>query len=78
MVLDAVAHRGGKQASMVCEDAPPHGGESLGDELSPTRWVYASYDQVPRPLACPESYTGNVQQGIENDAQQNCYRESTR
>jgi hypothetical protein len=33
---------------MVHEDAPPYAGESLGAELSPAHWIYASYDQVLR------------------------------
>ncbi len=48
MILDAVAPRGSKQASMVREDASPYRGESLGDELRPSRWTYASSSDVPR------------------------------
>ncbi len=41
MILDAVVQHRGKPASMVREDAPPYGGESLGDALRPARWTYA-------------------------------------
>ena len=52
-ILDAAAKLDGKQASMMREDAPPYGGELLGDDLRPARWTYASYDQVLRQLTCP-------------------------
>ena len=58
MILDAAAHPGGKQASLVREDAPPYGCESLGDEPRPVRWPYASYDQVSRQLTCPRIVHG--------------------
>lgn len=44
MILDAAAKFGGRQASLLREHAPPDGGESLGDDLHPARWTYASYD----------------------------------
>ena len=51
MILDAVAQHRGKPASMVREDAPPYGGESLGDALRPARWTYAPHTDVPRQLS---------------------------
>lgn len=48
MILDAVAKRGGKQPSMLREDALRYGGESLGDELRQTCWSYVPASQVPR------------------------------
>ena len=58
MILDAVAKLRGMQASMVREDAPLYGGESLGDALRPARWTDASYDQVPRQFTCPRIVHG--------------------
>ena len=52
MILDAVAKLGSKQASMVCEDASPYGGESLGDDLRPVRWTY-----TPTPTCRASSVT---------------------
>ena len=37
MMLDTAAKRGGQPTSMVREDAPPYGDESLGDALRPVR-----------------------------------------
>ena len=51
MILDAVAKLGSKPASMVREDAPHYGGESLGDALRPARWTYALHTDVPRQLS---------------------------
>ena len=51
MILDAVASRGGKPASMVREDATPYGGESLGDDLRPARWTNVPHADVPRQLS---------------------------
>jgi type I restriction enzyme R subunit len=51
MILDAVTQRGGTPASLVCEDAPPYGGESLGDELRPARWTYTPHTDIPRQLS---------------------------
>ena len=48
MILDAVTKLGGRQATMLREDSPRYGGESLGDELRPARWSYVPADQVPR------------------------------
>jgi type I restriction enzyme R subunit len=48
MVLDAVTKLGGKQASRAREDAPPYRGESLGDDLRPSRWTYAPHTEIPR------------------------------
>jgi hypothetical protein len=53
MILDVAVKFGGKQAAMVREDALPYGGESLGAELRPARWTYASHDPVPHQLTCP-------------------------
>ena len=53
MILAAAVKLGGKQASIVREDTPLYGGESLGDTLRPTRCPYSSYDQVPRQPTCP-------------------------
>jgi hypothetical protein len=58
IILDAVVQRGGKPVSMVRDDAPPYGGELLGDELRPARWRYASYDQILRQLTCPRIVHG--------------------
>ena len=41
MILDAVTQHDGTPASMVREDAPLYGGESLGDALRPVRWTYS-------------------------------------
>jgi type I restriction enzyme R subunit len=51
MILDAVTQRGGTPASLVREDAPPYGGESLGDELRPARWTYTPHTDIPRQLS---------------------------
>ena len=51
MILDTVAQRGGTPASMVREDAPLYGGESLGDDLRPARWTYAAHTDTPRQLS---------------------------
>jgi type I restriction enzyme, R subunit len=51
MILDAVTKLGGKQPSMVREDAPHYGGESLGDALRPVRWTYALHTDIPRQLS---------------------------
>jgi hypothetical protein len=58
MILDATAKLGGKQASIVREDTPPYGGESLSAELRSARWTYASHDQVPHQLTCPRIEQG--------------------
>jgi hypothetical protein len=47
MILDAVAQLSSKQASMVYEETPSYGDESLGAALHPACWTYASHDQVP-------------------------------
>ena len=52
MILDAVAKLGSKPASMVREDAPHYGGESLGDALRPARWTYALHIRAKRLLVC--------------------------
>jgi hypothetical protein len=39
MILDTVTEISSKPVSMVCDDAPPYKGESLGDSLHPTHWV---------------------------------------
>src|SRR5262245_33945606 len=51
MILSAVTQRGGTPASLVREDALHYGGESLGDELRPTRWTYSSHTDIPRQLS---------------------------
>src|SRR5207253_6679412 len=51
MILDAVAKLGSKVASMVREEAPLYGGESLGDALRSVRWTYALHTDVPRQLS---------------------------
>jgi hypothetical protein len=48
MILNGATQLGGKQPSMVREDAPPYESESLGNALRPTRWTYASYEEVLR------------------------------
>ena len=50
MILAAITQLGSTPASLVREEAPPYGGESLGDALPLVHWTYASYDQVPRQL----------------------------
>ena len=40
-----------RQRLMVREDAPPYGGESLGDALRPARWTYAPHTDIPRQLS---------------------------
>jgi type I restriction enzyme R subunit len=35
----------------VREDAPPYGGESLGDELRPARWTYTPHTDILRQLS---------------------------
>ena len=52
MILDTVTQLGGTPASMVREEAPPYGGESLGDALRPARWTYA-----PTPTCRASSVT---------------------
>jgi type I restriction enzyme R subunit len=51
MILDAVTRLDSTPASMVHEDAPLYGGESLGDALRPARWTYASHTDIPRQLS---------------------------
>jgi type I restriction enzyme R subunit len=51
MILDAVTQHGSTPASLVREDALHYGGESLGDELRPTRWTYISQTDIPRQLS---------------------------
>ena len=79
MIFHAAAKLGGKPLSMVCpEDAPPYGTEPFGDELRPARWTYALTLMSRASLLVPVSCTGDFREGIENAAQQNCYREPTR
>jgi hypothetical protein len=48
IILDAARRLGDKQGLRIREDAPHYRGESLGDELRPAHWTYASHDQVLR------------------------------
>jgi type I restriction enzyme R subunit len=51
MILDAVTQLGSTPVSLVREDAPSYGGESLGDELRPARWTYTPHTDIPRQLS---------------------------
>ncbi|MCX5810231.1 MAG: type I restriction endonuclease subunit R [Proteobacteria bacterium] len=48
MILDAVTKMGGKQETMLREDSPRYGGDSLGDELRPAHWTYVPTAGIPR------------------------------
>jgi hypothetical protein len=78
MILDGAAKLGSTSASMVRKDVLPY-----GESHSATNCAQRAESMPPTIRFCvsllvPESCTGNVQQGIENDAQQHCHRESTR
>ena len=48
MILNAVTKMGGKQETMLREDSPRYGGDSLGDDLRPAHWTYIPAAEIPR------------------------------